>query len=455
MSASESGAERYPGRPSVCRNCGALVGAGERSCAQCGAQLSAPTAEAGARRRPAYDRETMIFARAILTRPATFTIIFLIANLLFFLLMTFSGGADGGTLIAYGAKLNSLINEQRQWWRFVTPIFLHIRLPGFGPMHILVNMYGLWMIGPYVERLYGSAKFVVFWIVTGIAGVAASYLTVRPGMNVGTLASFLFKNADGPSAGASGALFGLIGVLFVFGLKFRHELPEGFKRAFGVGMLPTIFINLFIGFIARGYIDNAAHLGGLLAGAALALLVGYKRPGARGKVTIFWHILQVCALALVCVSFFMVWRHYDGPRLELSFASLQRGLFGGGASTAHIEAINAGIHAFAKAFNEGDASEVDSAVQTINNVPSLDKQADALREELKGLLERAREQAAAEPGDKPRPSAKRAQLLKDFQSWEEENRQWVKTKGGIYGVEWVEDKETGSQESQPAASPKQ
>jgi membrane associated rhomboid family serine protease len=90
----------------------------------------------------------------------------------------------------------------------------------------MVNMYSLWMVGPYVEKLYGSAKFVFFWVLTGIAGVVASYFTVKPGIVVGPISAFVFKNVDTPSAGASGALFGLVGVLFVFGIKFRRELPR-------------------------------------------------------------------------------------------------------------------------------------------------------------------------------------------------------------------------------------
>ena len=76
------------------------------------------------------------------------------------------------------------------------------------------------MLGPYVEKLYGSARFVVFWILTGIAGVVASYLAVRPEWARGALGQFLFRPYDAPSAGASGALFGLMGVLFVFGIKY-------------------------------------------------------------------------------------------------------------------------------------------------------------------------------------------------------------------------------------------
>jgi membrane associated rhomboid family serine protease len=256
----------------------------------------------------------MSYARAVLSRPYLFTIVFLIANFFVFLLMWNSSGMSSTVLwgafpeevlYAYGAKTNYLIHHAHQWWRFVTPVFIHVNLP-----HVLINMYSLWVIGPWVEKLYGSAKFVVFWIATGIAGVVASYLTVVPGSRPGLIASFLIKSADEPSAGASGALFGLVGVLFVFGLKYRRELPEGFKRAFGTGMLPVILLNLGIGFLGRGFIDNAAHMGGLLSGAALASVVSYKRPGASTGMTIAWRVAQIAALVLVVVCFVMVARHF-------------------------------------------------------------------------------------------------------------------------------------------------
>lgn len=438
MSDSEADKDRYSGRPSVCRNCGALVGAGENVCAQCGVPLQQVAAEREASRRPAYDSETMRFARAILTRPATFTIIFLVANILLFLLTLLSGGAENtGTLIGYGAKVNSLINAG-EWWRFITPIFLH---GGF--LHLLFNMYGLWAIGPYVERLYGSAKFVVFWVVTGIAGVLASYLTVRPDMHVSSIGRFLFKAEDAASVGASGALFGLVGVLFVFGLKYRRELPEGFKRAFGTGMLPVIAINLVIGFLGRGFIDNAAHLGGLVAGALLALVVDYKRPGPRGPVAVIWHILQACALALVVVSFFMVWRNYEGPPLDFSFASLSRGLSGGeSVAAAHLKAIKDGEAAFVEAFNDGNLSKLEPAIKTINDAPPLDKNADAFREELKTLLERVRKLRVAEQDATSSPSAQ--QLAEDFQSWQKRNTQWFKTEGPKYRLTIVGDPNSDS-----------
>src|SRR2546425_13213875 len=116
-------------------------------------------------------------------------------------------GFPEGVLPAYGPKINYAISFHYELLPFVTPIFIHVNLP-----HVLINMYSLWVIGPWVEKLYGSAKFVVLWVATGIVGVLGSYLTVIPGSHSGVIASFLIKNHDSPSAGASGAMFGLVGV---------------------------------------------------------------------------------------------------------------------------------------------------------------------------------------------------------------------------------------------------
>lgn len=414
----------------MCRNCGAIVAAGETICPQCGALLVDEAAPQLGARRHFYDVEARRFANAILTRPAPFTIIFIVANIFIFMLMWSSSGLGTlpvlsfpeGTLIAYGAKMNELINGG-EWWRFVTPMFLHV-----GLIHLLVNMYGLWMLGPYVERLYGSAKFVVFWVVTGVAGVLASYLTVRPEIHVNVLTRFLFKTQDVASAGASGALFGLIGVLFIFGLKFRHELPENFKRAFGTGMVPTILLNIFIGF-SVSVIDNAAHMGGLVAGAALALVVGYKRPGQPNRVTIFWHVLQALALALIVLSFVMVALHFNRQMLALNQSKANTDLF--------IQAINDGEQALNKFLSHrGEAGDFDRIIKEIDAAPRFDEKSGVLLKDLKSLLERARAYNAQT--DEQRSTAiARVQLEglnKDFSAWQEERNKWVKADGAKYGL---------------------
>jgi rhomboid protease GluP len=421
----------------MCRNCGAIVGAGEPQCAVCGAPTASQPLQTS--NQPVADRETIRFARAVLNRPYKFTIVLLVANLFVFLLMWDSSGMTSTVLWsifpervleAYGAKLNYLIDAPNyQWWRFITPMFIHVNLP-----HLLVNMYSLLMVGPFVEKLYGSAKFVVFWIVTGIAGVVASYLTVRPQLANGLFPRFIFKSMDVPSAGASGALFGLVGVLFIFGIKFRRELPEGFKRAFGTGMLPIIFINLAIGFVARGFIDNAAHLGGLLSGAALALAVDYRRPGARASVTYFWRFLQILALAVVGLGFYKVARNFNRPAPAVVRASAK------GSSqifTNYLGAMNEMQEKVSAVIHNNDLSDVAVVTQRAMQVPAPDERASELRTQLVTILSKLAEAAAAtnSSGDGPRRSPPLDQKLVDeFNQWRKDYDEWLKIAVKLYAA---------------------
>jgi rhomboid protease GluP len=401
----------------MCRSCGAIVGAGELQCAVCGTSTASESAPSQQQHPP--DRETVRFARAILSRPYKFTIIFLIANFFIFLLMWESSGINSQSiwqafpepvLKTYGAKLNYLIDSPYyQWWRFVTPIFIHINLP-----HVLVNMYSLWMVGPYVEKLYGSAKFVVFWVLTGIAGVVASYLTVRPSLAGSSLGRFIFKSADVPSAGASGALFGLVGVLFIFGIKFRRELPEGFKRAFGTGMLPIILINLFIGFVGRGLIDNAAHLGGLLAGAGLAVAVEYRRPGERAGIATIWRVLQAAALIVVVLSFYKVARNFNHgvppSAQELAEMRMQTKL-------NFVHAMNLLQEQVERVIHNSDTSEVEIISQRAVQTPPPDSDAAELRDRLLVILSKM---ATATIDHKPIDKSLQEQSeawKKDYEAW--------------------------------------
>ena len=419
----------------MCRSCGAIIGAGQTACAVCAAPIVTRTERS---KQPAavYDRETLRFARAVLGRPYIFTIVFLVANLFLFLLMWHSSGMSFqvlrveylfpfDVLVPYGAKLNIRINQQHEWWRFVTPMFLHVNL-----LHLLVNMYGLWMVGPYVEKLYGSARFVFFWVATGIAGVLASYLTVvQPGSPLGGF-RFLFKTADVPSAGASGALFGLVGVLFVFGIKFRKELPEGFKRAFGTGLLPIIVINLFIGYLGSRVIDNAAHLGGLLCGAGLALVVGYQRPGQRTAMAFAWQAAQVLTLALVLISFAKVAQHFNAPPVINQGPATQDTAF-----LLFVKAINEGQDILQNAMH-GDTSEIDGVVAKLESSRAPDARADQLRKQLVQLLKEAKRLAVPAAGPSPAPSPSKpkgapdaeSKLNEDNKIWKSEYDQWLKTK---------------------------
>jgi len=422
----------------MCRSCGAIVGAGESQCAVCGA--STATRPASTANLPQADRETIKFARAVLTRPYKFTIVLLVANLFVFMLMWESSGMASSVLlqpfpepalVAYGAKLNYLISAPNyQWWRFIAPMFIHINL-----FHLLVNMYSLMMVGPFVEKLYGSAKFAVFWIVTGIAGVVASYLTVRPQLATGLFGRFIFKSMDVPSAGASGALFGLVGVLFVFGIKFRRELPEGFKRAFGTGMLPIIFINLAIGFIGRGFIDNAAHLGGLLSGAALAVAVDYRRPGARASITNIWRVFQILVVAVVLLGFYKVARNFTRP-----VATGVRIMPNGRAQIYlnYVHTMNQVQEKVSAVIHNHDMSDVAAVTQAAMQAPVPDARATELKNQLLTILSKLTEAeaAASPPADNGprRPPQVDQKLAAEFKEWQNEYDVWLKGAAKTYAA---------------------
>ena len=311
-------------------------------------------------------------------------------------------------LVTYGAKLNYLIAQYHQWWRFVTPMFLHANLP-----HLFINMFSLWMIGPYVEKLYGSAKFVVFWVVSGILSVVASYLAVRPNVAPGSLAGFLFKSVDNPSVGASGALFGLVGVLFVFGIKFRRELPEGFKRAFGTGLVPIILINLVIGFLGRGFIDNAAHLGGLITGAGLALVAEYRRPGDRRSVSVVWRVLHAASLVICVAAFYKVVRNFNRPiPLSAQHARQQ-------AYLSFVNGMNLLQEQLSRVRYDNDTSQVEAVTQSVSHRPAPDARAAELRDRLVAILSKMVQASAnRQPVDQS--------LTAEIETWQRDYIEWFK-----------------------------
>jgi len=408
----------------MCRSCGAIVGAGEPQCGVCGAPTSSQPVSTT--NQPQADRETIRFARAVLNRPYKFTIVFLVANLFVFLLMWESSDTSSTVLwtqfpepvlVAYGAKLNYLINAPNyQWWRLIAPMFIHINL-----IHLLVNMYSLMMVGPFVEKLYGSAKFTVFWVVTGICGLVASYLTVRPQLATNAFARFIFKSDDLPSAGASGALFGLVGVLFVFGIKFRRELPEGFKRAFGTGMLPIIFLNLFIGFIGRGFIDNAAHLGGLLSGAALALAVDYRRPGARPTITHMWRALQLLALSTVVLGFYKVARNFNRPVASVPRVVLSANKL---VFLNYVNAMNQLQEKVAAVIHNNDLSNIAIVTDKAMQAPAPDPRAAELRQRLVVILSKLEKARTA-------GNSTLDQQVAEYEAWRKEYNAWLKSAAKI------------------------
>ncbi len=165
------------------------------------------------------------------------------------------GTTNGVVLITFGMKVNDLV-AAGQFWRLFTAMFLHI-----GVLHLLFNLYALYSFGPLVEGFFGHRRFLLIYLIGGLFGSLASYVL-----------------SDAASAGASGAIFALIGATTIFFLRYRDNFGEQ-GRTMLQNMITVIGINLIFGYINPG-IDNWAHMGGLLGGALVAwgLLPRYQPP---------------------------------------------------------------------------------------------------------------------------------------------------------------------------------
>ncbi len=177
-------------------------------------------------------------------------LIMAICIITFLLMYVFGNGSeDNLTLLKFGANLD-VLTKRGEYYRILTCIFLHI-----GIVHLLLNMYSLYIIGPQVESFYGKIKYLFIYLYSGICG---------------SILSLAFSN-NVISAGASGAIFGLLGSLLYFGYHYRVYLGNVIKSQ----IIPVILVNLFIGFITPG-IDNFAHIGGLIGGVIASMICGVK-----------------------------------------------------------------------------------------------------------------------------------------------------------------------------------
>ncbi|CAM9239508.1 unnamed protein product [Choristocarpus tenellus] len=156
------------------------------------------------------------------------------------------------SITSAGWKLASAITVRKQWYRLLTPVFLHGSVA-----HLLVNSYSLRAVGPVVEGVMGKAKFLGIYLLAGISGNVLSCI-VNPRM---------------PAVGASGAIFGMIGAWGAFLLTNYEAVGEVAADRALAGVGQTVMINLMLGMSSR-QIDNMGHLGGFLGGAAVAYIIG-------------------------------------------------------------------------------------------------------------------------------------------------------------------------------------
>src|SRR4051794_11945717 len=184
------------------------------------------------------------------------TSVLLVAIAAVFVLETVRGGSTNPqVLLALGADYPPLV-QQSQYWRLVTSLFLHI-----GVLHLMLNGWALYQLGGLFEILLGSGRLLLVYFVSGIAGSIASNLFTRS-----------------LSAGASGAIFGVMGAIIAYLVKRRENLTPQAKSLL-MQLVLWAGINVFLGFSTQG-IDNTAHLGGCAAGFAIGLFLK-DRPRYR------------------------------------------------------------------------------------------------------------------------------------------------------------------------------
>jgi membrane associated rhomboid family serine protease len=231
-------------------------------------------------------RETVFNASLAAATPHIFVTPALIAlNVVVFLAMVARGvsavAPPADALIRWGADYGPMTTHG-QWWRLMTSAFVHI-----GVTHLAVNMFALFIIGRFTERLFGNAGFLVLYLLGALAASLTS-LSIHP-MTV--------------SAGASGAIFALYGGLFGFLFVRRSTMSYGTVTSLSLNAIGVVAFNLFYG-LTKAHIDMAAHVGGLLAGIPIgaALAFGLATGTARARLLRSAVVAAVSVALMVAVA---------------------------------------------------------------------------------------------------------------------------------------------------------
>lgn len=176
------------------------------------------------------------------------TYILIAINIIMFLAMYLfgQGSEDHYTLLTFGANNRQLVTVFGQYYRLLTSAFLHI-----GFFHLFFNCYALYIIGNQIESFYGKWKYLLIYLGSAICGSLLSICT-----------------SNYTSAGASGAIFGLLGSLLYFGYHYRLYLGNVMKSQ----VIPILILNLLLSLLPG--IDGSAHIGGLIGGVLLSMAVG-------------------------------------------------------------------------------------------------------------------------------------------------------------------------------------
>ena len=208
----------------------------------------------------------------------TISNMFLLIQIILFIMMTLRGGSTNpAVLVYYGAKYNPFIVILHQYWRFITPIFLHI-----GMEHLLMNSIFLYFLGNQLERIVGPVRFFGIYLLSGITG---------------NVASFAFNSSI--SAGASTSLFGLFGIILYLSTKHKYiyyfrELGMQYKALLIMNLVSSIFLSR---------VDVYGHIGGLVGGYIATGIFSFK---ADEVTKLYERILFGIAYMIVFIVLFLI-----------------------------------------------------------------------------------------------------------------------------------------------------
>ena len=177
-------------------------------------------------------------------------LLILINVIVFAITYIYGSGIEPNVLVKFGGLI-STSNYSFNLSRIFTSMFLHVSI-----VHLILNMYSLYVLGSQLESFYGKFKFLIIYLVSGIAG---------------NLLTLPLLQSNVVSVGASGAIFGLMGSLLYFGYHYRVYLGTVIKSQ----IIPLIVLNLLIGFLVTS-INNFAHIGGLVGGILISMVVCVK-----------------------------------------------------------------------------------------------------------------------------------------------------------------------------------
>lgn len=192
-------------------------------------------------------------------RPAYINGVLIAVNILYFFWLEFHGSTENAAfMVEHGAMYVPLVVREGEYYRLLTAVFMH-----FGISHLVNNMVILFVLGDNLERALGKVKYLVFYLICGV------------GANVFSMVVSIREYELAVSAGASGAIFGVIGGLLYVVIRNRGRLEDLSTRQLAL----FVACSLYFGFTSTG-IDNAAHVGGLVLGSLLAAIF-YRNPGRR------------------------------------------------------------------------------------------------------------------------------------------------------------------------------